>query len=349
MNDFFFIHPERWWFVALPIALAALGVSVFARKKHARARYADLTAHDVLFEDAAPRGRALSFVLEFAGLTLIALAALEPAAGYTVSKVQRRGIDIVVCLDTSRSMLAEDVVPSRLDRAKRDLGALLPHLGGDRIALIAFAGSTHVVCPLTHDLGAFEALLGGVDTTATRSGGTDIGGALRAALALLPADGAGSQTVILLSDGEDLEAKAQSESELMRTRGVRLHAIGYGSPLGAKIPEDDGGYVKDENGQDVVTKLDAEGLRTLATSCSGVYVASDAYPLPVVEVFEKRVQPLAKRRFESEDRREPRNRYQIVLLPGILALIVGVLLQDRTRRRRSIRGSMITGAERSST
>ncbi|HMQ22972.1 MAG TPA: VWA domain-containing protein [Planctomycetota bacterium] len=333
MNDFFFVHPERWWYVLLPLALALFGAMAFARRKRARAAYADLEQHPVLIADAAPRGRGLAFVFEVVGLLFVALAALEPAKGYSVAKVQRRGIDLVVCLDTSRSMLAEDIAPTRLERAKRDLGALLPELRGDRIALIAFAGSTRVVCPLTHDLGAFEALLSGVDTTTTRSGGTDIGGALRAALALLPAEGAASQTVLLISDGEDLAGKAKSEAELMRARGVRMHAIGYGSPRGAKIPEDGGGYVTDEAGQDVVTKLDAEGLRGLAEACAGVSIEADAYPLPVVEVFEKRVRPLVQRRFDAEDRREPRNRYQFALLPGIMLLILAVFSQDRTRRR----------------
>lgn len=332
MSDLFFVHPERWWFLIIPVALLALGLFSLARQRHARDRYADLEGHPVLLADAAPRSRGLVLAFEVAGLTLVALAALEPAFGWTVAKVERRGIEIVVCLDTSRSMLAEDLAPSRLSRAKRDLRALLPELRGDKIALIAFAGGTRVVCPLTHDLGAFESLVDGIDTTATHRGGTDVGAAIRAALALLSPEGSASQTILLLTDGEDLEGKARAEADLVRARGVRLHAIGYGSPRGAKIPDGaGGGFVVNEKGEDVITRLDADGLRDVANACGGDYLAAEAVPLPVIEVFEKRVRPLAQRSFESEERRRPRSSFQLVLIPGLVILLLALFLADRSR------------------
>ena len=336
MNELFFVHPERWWFLLVPLVLLVLGLTGFARQRRGREAYGDLAGHPVLVEDAQPVGRPMTLVLQVLGLLCIALAALEPAFGWTVAKVERRGIEIVVCLDTSRSMLAEDLAPSRLERAKRDLRALLPELRGDRIALIAFAGGSRVVCPLTHDLGAFESLLDQVDTQTARRGGTDLGSAIRAALALLSADGAASQTILLLTDGEDLEGQARKEADLVRARGVRLHAIGYGSPRGAKIPNPDarGGassFVVDESGNDVVTRLDAEGLRSVATACSGAYLAAEDAPLPVLEVFEKRVRPLAQRSFEAEDRRRPRSRFQLVLIPGLLLLLLSLFFAERSR------------------
>lgn len=336
-DGFFFVHPERWVLLLVPIVLLGLGLSVHGRRRRARMRYADTGAHEILLADAAPFGRVRQLVFAFFALLAIAFAALEPAAGWTMAKVERRGVDLVVCLDTSRSMLAEDLAPSRLARAKRDLLALLPEMTGDRIALIAFAGRTRIICPLTHDLAAFEALLDVTDTTSARMGGTDIGGALRAALALLPAEHSSSQSVLLLTDGEDLEGEARKEAELVRKRGVHLHAIGYGSPRGAKIPSDEGAgegaFVKDERGQDVITKLDAEGLRDVAQACAGSFLLAEAVPLPVVEIFEKRVRPMAQRQFEAQDRRRPRSRFQIFLIPGIVLLLLALFLVDRARSR----------------
>lgn len=330
-DTFFFVHPERAWLLIVPVALLALGFLVLRRQRSARLRYADTKAHPVLLSDAAPHGRIFALVCVFVGMILVAVSALEPAAGWSMAKVERRGVDIVVCLDTSRSMLAEDLAPSRLARAKRDLSALLPRMTGDRIALIAFAGRTRVVCPLTHDLAAFESLLETCDTRSARLGGTDIGGALRAALALLPAEHSSSQSIVLLTDGEDLEGEANAEAVLVKKRGVRLHAIGYGSPRGAKIPADGGEFVRDESGSDVITKLDAEGLREVANACAGSFLLAEAVPLPVVEIFEKRVRPLAQRQFESQDRRRPRSRFQLFLIPGIVVLLLAVFFTGRAR------------------
>jgi Ca-activated chloride channel family protein len=267
------------------------------------------------------------------GLTLVVLAALEPAWGRIQQEVERRGVELVVCLDTSRSMLASDLPPDRLSRAKKDIRALLPRLSGDRIGLVAFAGDARVVCPLTHDFGAFEGLLDAVDTRTTRLGGTDLGAALRAALALLPREGAPSQAIVILTDGEDLAGQGAAEADRARARGVRVHAIGYGSVEGAKIPGRESGEVmRDENGQIVVSRLDAQGLRQLTGAAAGTYLGGNDVSLPLVELFDKRVRPMQQRSFEREERSTRQARYQWALIPGFVLLLLAWLQRQRVVR-----------------
>ena len=334
MSELFFLHPERWPILLAPIAILALGLSVEGRRLSARRAFADVEAHPLLLADAAPVRRRLRLAFEFVGLLLLAAATLEPAVGWTVQDVERRGIDIAVCLDTSRSMNAEDIAPSRSARARRDILALLPELRGDRIALVAFAGDAREVCPLTHDRAAFESLLAEVDDRTTRRGGTNLGAAIRTALALLPADEAASQAILVLTDGEDLAGKAKGETERAMRRGVAVHSIGYGSPQGAKIPdlERRGEFLRDERGAEVVSKMDAQGLRELAAACGGAFLPADAVARPLVEVFRKRIRPMQQRRFETSRRRRPRQRFQWLVLPGFLFLLLAFV--DRGRRSR---------------
>jgi Ca-activated chloride channel family protein len=335
VKDLLFLHPERWPVLFAPLLILWLVWLVGRRRQAALRAWADVGAHPLLLADAGPRGRRRRAALEVLGLGLLALATLEPSLGWTMVQVERRGVVVVICLDTSRSMNAQDLAPSRLERAKRDIKTLLPELVGDRLALVAFAGDAKTICPLTHDYGAFEALLRDLDDKATRRGGTNLGGALRAALVLLPADAEKTQCIMLLTDGEDLAGQGRAEAESARHRGVRVHAIGYGSAEGAKIPGDgDEGFLKDETGQDVVSRMDAEGLREVTRLTDGAYLMAAASPLPVLELYQKRIRPMEQRRFEAETRKRPHSRFQWMLIPGFLFLLLAFI--DRGRMRRGV-------------
>ncbi len=330
MSDFVFEHPERWPLLFAPLIYFVLVLAARARQRRAAEAFADQAAHPLLLADAPPAARTLRFALEFAGLLLLVLSALEPAWGSIERKVERRGVELVLCLDTSRSMLARDLPPDRLSRAKKDIKALLPQLRGDRIGLLAFAGDARVVCPLTHDLGAFEALLDRVDTESTRLGGTDLAAALRTALAVLPRDGVESQSIVIMTDGEDLEGQGQEEAASARARGVRVHALGYGSTEGAKVPgREPGSFVRDQAGQEVISRLDAQGLRQICGATGGSYLAGNDVSLPLVELFEKRMRPMQKRSFEQQERRLRQARFQWLLIPGFCLLLLAWLLRER--------------------
>ena len=332
MRDLFLIHPERWPVLLLPLLLLGLGLLVRARRRTALAAFADTATQPMLLAVSGPKLRGWAFGLEVAGLLLLAFASLEPSWGFSVIDVERRGVDLVICLDVSRSMQARDLPPSREKRAKRDVKALLPALRGDRVALVAFAGDARIVCPLTHDYGAFEQLMDELGPESTRRGGTNLGAALRSALALLPPEGAKSQTILLLTDGEDLEGQGQAEAARARSRGIRVHCIGYGTTQGARVPRSDGeGFVDDSQGRPVLSKMDAQGMRKLARSTGGVFVPAEGMAMPLVEVFNKRILPMDQRSYEGEERRRRIARYQWFLLPGMILLFASFVLTGARR------------------
>ena len=237
-----------WW--PLLLAVPAVGVLVFAGLRSVR-RAADRYGAPPVLRPTSALGRAARVALIAA---LLILAGLDPRYGEERTEVARRGLDLIVCLDTSRSMLARDVAPDRLARARRDIAAVLPDLaGGDRVSLIAFAGDARLVCPPTHDVDAFRELLDQVDIATVPRGGSDLAAPLQRALELCEDDRESTTAVVLLTDGEDLEGRGKAAAEAIAARGIVVHAVGYGSARGSKITlEGDGGgesFLVDDEGR----------------------------------------------------------------------------------------------------
>jgi Ca-activated chloride channel family protein len=276
---------------------------------------------------AGPRARALTPDLGRGRRRLrraLAAAGLAPAL--------TPGLDLVVCLDVSRSMLARDVPPSRLLRARQELLALARRARGDRLALVAFAGEARLVVPLTQDLDSFAELAVQADPLSVRKGGTDLGAALDAALQAFPAGSRGPEAVVLVTDGEDLAGGGRRAAGRCRERGVPVHCVGFGSPLGSKIAlaGDEGeSYLKDRAGREVVSALDAPGLRAIAAATGGEVVDGGARPLSLVELYERHVLPRARRTTGAGPGRERQNRYQWPLLAALLLWLVELGLGDR--------------------
>ncbi len=318
MNDFVWTRAELWpALVVLPVVWLALRL-LFARAHAAIARYGAAPLQPV----ATPAWRALRITVLY-GLGV--LCWMDPRWGDEPVAVERRGLDLIVCLDTSRSMLAADMEPTRLQRALRDVRAVLPSLqGGDRIGLVVFAGEARLQIPLTHDLDSFRGLLDEVDTDVVRRGGTDLAAALRKALQLADPEQARTTAVLLLTDGEDLAGAGQQAATELAAKGLVVHAVGYGSSLGSKISVDEGGaqaYLRDKAGQDVVSRLDPESLRRLAAATGGEFVRAEALALPLNELHDKRLLPMEKRSYEAGEEAGKQARYQWVLLPLLLLLL----------------------------
>lgn len=284
---------------------------------------------------ARPRARAL----RWAGIgLLLGLAAAEPLLGEQRLEVERRGLDVLFCLDVSRSMLARDVAPDRLTRAKQDVLSLLPALvGGDRAGLVAFAGEARLAVPLTHDLDSFRQLLGLIDTDSVRRGGTDIAGALREALRALEKGSERTSTIVLLTDGEDLAGAGRQAAGEARDRGILVHAIGYGSSQGSKIVYRDPQrgeetFLKSNQGDDVVSTLDADGLRALAAAAGGEFLRADAVALPLQELHSKRLALQEKRGYEAGVERSRQSRFQWPLVPAFVLLLAELYCRGGRRR-----------------
>ncbi len=318
MNGLEWTRAEHWpWLLLLPVVWALL-YGLFARSRRALSAYGAEPCTPV----AGPLWRS--------GRTALLLALgfvcwLDPRYGDEVVAVERRGLDLIFCLDTSQSMLARDLEPSRLERALRDIRAVLPRLeGGDRVGLVAFAGAARLWIPLTHDLDSFRALLDEVDTDLVKVGGTDLAAALRRTLEFADTDNAATTAVLLLTDGEDLAGAGQQAARELADRRIVVHAVGYGSSMGSKITVVSNGreeFLRDQTGNEVVSRMDPESLRALATVTGGEFVRADAMALPLVELHDKRLLPMHKRSYDAGEDTGKQARYQWVLLPLVLLLL----------------------------
>lgn len=318
MTDFVWGRGWLWpWLLLLPVAWALLW-ALFDRTARAARRYGARPGRAV----GTPLARSLRVTL-LLGMGLCCW--MDPRFGDEEVVVERRGLDLVFCLDTSRSMLARDLEPSRLQRAVQDIRGVLPDLqGGDRVALVVFAGEARLWIPLTHDLDSFRGLLDEVDTDIVKTGGTDLSKALRKALEVADVDHAATTAVLLLTDGEDLGGAGQQAATELAGKDVVVYTVGYGSAMGSKITIDSGGaeaFLKDRDGKEVVSRMDPESLRALARVTGGEFVRAEAMALPLNEIHQKRLVPMQKRSYDAGVETGKRARYQWVLLP-LLALLL---------------------------
>ncbi len=322
-------HPQLWPLLLATPLLWALWWRYVARAR-ARSRRYGVVSSDRL---QGPANRATVLTL---AASLLLLTYMDPQLGDEQVIVQRRGLAVIFCLDTSRSMLARDAEPNRLGRAKRDITSVLPELvGGDRVGLVAFAGRARRIVPLTHDLDSFRQLLAPVDTNAVRLGGSDLAAALRKALELVEADEQSTTVIALLTDGEDLTGAGQQAAEEVARAGVILHTVGYGSTRGSKIILEENGeeiFLTSEAGEEVVSRLEGESLRAMALATGGEFIRADVMPLPLVELKRKRLDPMLDRVYEDGEETLLKTRYQWVLLPGILLLLWDILICGGRRR-----------------
>jgi Ca-activated chloride channel homolog len=274
-------------------------------------------------------------------LLLFSLALSQPQCGSRAELTRKRGIDVVVALDASKSMRARDVLPSRLERAKLELSTLLDELKGDRVAIVAFAGDAFVQCPLTSDYAAAKLFLRAIDPDQMQEGGTNIGAALATAQKVLEgADrGAKDRVVVLLSDGEDLSGEVGEATDALKSAGIKVFTIGIGSTTGEPIPVldkqgDRTGYLKDPStGQTVLSRLDEAGLESIAQATGGDYFhRTGAVAVPEVAA---RIDRLQKSELESRITVRYDERFQSFLLPGLLLLVVGMAAGSTWRRRGS--------------
>lgn len=329
MNEIEFARGHLWpWLLSLPVAWAVLWLA-FDRTRRAMARY----GAEPLAAVASPFWRSLRITLL---LALGLVCWLDPRWGEESVTVERRGLDVIFCLDTSRSMLAADMLPTRLERARRDIQSVLPELeGGDRAGLVVFAGEARLWVPLTHDVNSFAGLLDEVDTNVVKTGGTDLGKALRKALELADVDNAATTVVLLLTDGEDLAAAGQQAATELKDSGLTVYSVGYGSALGSKITVSQSGsedFLRDREGNEVVSRMDPESLGDLAAVTGGEFVRAEAMALPLVELHQKRLVPMQKRAYDAGVEQGKEARYQWALLPLVILLLLEVAFAHGRQR-----------------
>jgi Ca-activated chloride channel family protein len=342
-----FADPQWLWLLALAPLLALAGWWVSHRRRKALERFAGGPAYVSRFTgDVSPNRRAIKLLLLYLGLAALPIALARPQWGTRLEPITRRGADVVILLDASLSMSAEDLAPSRLDQAKHAVGSIVDRLAGDRVALVTFAGQAHLSCPLTVDHGAIGLFLESIDVEAVPVPGTALADALKAGFEALRIDGQPVQergrAVVVLSDGEDHAGEIDPVLGQYSDNGVAIYSIGCGTVRGAPIPLRDPaglltGYKKDREGKVVTTRLSEDVLERIALETGGRYYRATTSEFEVDEIAQS-LASLSQGELGSELRTRYEERFQLPLLAGWVVLLAETLLGDRRRERRS-RGS----------
>ncbi|MCB5285113.1 MAG: VWA domain-containing protein [Candidatus Cloacimonetes bacterium] len=260
MNVFF---PRHLWLLLVLIPLVLLVVLLERRRRKRFARFAETSFYTEYLRNHSPFFQALKAALAILALVFIVLALLRPQWDYETRDFDSSGLDIMICLDISKSMDATDITPSRLQRAKLQISAFIDRLKGDRVGLISFAGVATMECPLTDDYESVLLMLGGLSTNSAARPGTDIGEAL--ALAEKGFLGAGGSNVLLLiTDGEDLGQEALTRAKRLSAQGVKIYTMGVGKEEGTLVRNT-------TTGEQILSKLDARKLREIAATGKGGY------------------------------------------------------------------------------
>ena len=321
-----------WALLALPVWLWAAHRLLRARRRRLAA-WVDEKAHPFLLPGRNPSAATRRIWLRTAALACLVVALARPQWGFHWEEITRRGLDLLVVLDTSRSMTAADIKPSRLQQAKWGIHDLLRALRGDRVGLVPFAGSSLLQCPLTTDYAAFAMTLDDLYCGIIPRGGTAIAQALRTAIDAFPDDTAADRCILLVTDGEDHEGDPLSLLPELKKKSIRVYAIGIGTLEGEMIPGDastGSAYFKDRKGQIVKTTLHEDILQQLATSTGGAYVRSAAGDTGLERVFRESIDKLKRSEQENRTAKINEERFQWPLLLSLLLLLLESLTPDRT-------------------
>jgi Ca-activated chloride channel family protein len=339
---FRFFDPD--WLMALAAlpVLAALFWIAAVRRRRAMETFGDSDLVRKLTGTVSPEARRWKAALAVVAVGFAVLALARPQFGSRVETVRSVGQDIVVAVDLSRSMLAEDVAPNRLERARLAILRLMNGLDGDRIGLVAFAGDAFVQSPLTTDYAAAGMFLNAMDPDIMPVQGTDLGAALRVSLDALGQGARDAGVVVLVTDGEDHEATFEEQLERAASEGVQVHVVGIGSVEGVPIPIYDAqgrrdGFVRDEAGTVVTTRLGEETLRTVAERTGARYVTAGAGGVG----FDDLVDELAGVEGEAlEERQVTRfeEQFQMFLAMALALLFVEWVWPERRRVREAWAG-----------
>ena len=327
------------WLLAGLVACAALVWRYRrfdARQRVELAKFASAGLIAQLTASVSPARRHIKRTLVIAGIACLALALARPLAGFRWEEARRKGLDLMFAVDTSKSMLAQDVKPDRLTRAKMAVEDLLAKMDGDRVGLVAFAGNAFLQCPLTLDYDAFRQSLDALDTKIIPRGGTDIASAIRETEAALEGNGNNERILVLLTDGEDLEGSALDAARAAARNGLKIFTVGVGSTSGELIPvESDSGetqFVKDSSGEFVKSRLDETMLRQIAEATGAMYQPLGQQAQGLETIYSQGLAKFTRHELASRMQKVYLERFQWPLALGLLCLGLEPLIGIRRRK-----------------
>lgn len=313
----------------LPVLLLVM-VYGFRRRKKILSRFAFGKGLAFVSAQADMKRRWIKCGLILIALLFVIFSLMGPQYGYRWQEIEQKGIDIIVALDCSKSMAATDIKPSRLDRAKREIFDLLGMLKGDRIGLVAFAGTAFLQCPLTLDYETFYLFLNTLTPDFLPVGGTDMALALKTAVSGFNDTENSEKAVILITDGDNTGDDPLKQAQTAKESGIKVFCIGVGKNAGVPIPNENGGFKKDRSGKIVVTKLDEDLLKQVVAVTNGVYVRSVAGDLDLETIYENEIrQKMETTTLSSGKKRIWEDRFQWFLWIAVAAFLTEIFLPSK--------------------
>lgn len=326
---------EKIWFwalTAIPV-LVLLYLILLYWKKRTQKRFSSPKALKRLSPNQSLFKSVLKFCIWCLAMACIAIALVNPKIGTKLETVKREGVDVVFAVDVSKSMLAEDVAPNRLEKAKQLVTQIINNLASDRVGIIAYAGKAFPQLPITTDYAAAKMFLQNMNTDMLSSQGTAINAAINLAKTYYDDEEQTNRVLIIISDGEDHSEQAATVAEEARQEGIRIFTIGVGNVKGAPIPIKDSrgnvlNYKKDQNGETVITKLDELTLKGIAQQADGAYI-NGRRTSDVVEQIKELLNNMEKTEFEAKEFADFKSQFQWFLGFAILLLFIDIFLLER--------------------
>jgi Ca-activated chloride channel homolog len=317
------------------IAVALLEIGAYRRRQQALRLFVASHLVNALTASVSPVKRLWKRLLLVAGVACLFIALARPHLFYRWQEETRSGVDMLIAVDCSKSMLTEDVKPNRLGRAKLAISDFADQVPDDRLGLIDFAGDAFLQVPLTLDHDAFQSAVQELDTDSIPKPGTDIATAIDEAVTALKSQASNTKILLLVTDGEDLEGRVIAAAQNAAKAGLKIYTIGVGSPEGDLIPErDDSGepmYLRDANGEIVKSHLDEPTLKQIATLTGGAYARLGQGGEGLEEIYQKYIATLPRHQIESRRQRIEFEQYEWPLGLSILLLIASMLMGERIR------------------
>ena len=336
--------PQWFWGLLLIPVLVALFMRAEARGAKRLREFVSARLLPHLAGTVNRPRRMLRFGLQLLGLALAIVSLAQPRWGYTFEDVKRKGLDLLIAVDTSRSMLSNDVQPNRLERVKLAAHDLINELQGDRVGLIAFAGRAFLQAPLTIDYDAAIESVNDLDTKTIPEGGTNISAAITLATQSFGKSAVGNRALVIFTDGEELSGDAGKNAKAAADAGVRIFTIGVGTASGSLIPisGEDGetSFVKDSAGQVVKSKLDEKRLGEVAQAAGGFYLHLENGPRTMQQLYTEGLAKMQAAEMDVRLSRRPIERYEWPLGAALVALALSILIGERKRRRERVYAHM---------
>jgi Ca-activated chloride channel homolog len=335
MQLFRFANPDYLYLLLLLPVMALLFIINEVRKRRARKRLGDIRLVGSLMPELSDSRSAVKFLMLLFAVLAGVIILSRPQFGSKIEDVRKQGVEVIIALDVSNSMLSEDIQPDRLTRAKQAISRLVDNLDNDKIGLIVFAGDAYTQIPITTDYVSAKMFLSTISPDMVPKQGTAIGSAINLAMrSFSPGEGK-SKAIIIITDGENHEDNPVTAAEEAAKKGIIIHTIGIGSTEGVPVPVTINGrkeYLKDADGNTVISKLDEDILKKIAMSTEGSYVRASNTNIGLDQIFGD-IRKMKKQELESTQYTEYNDQFQIFAAITLFLLIFEFIVMDRKNRR----------------